>query len=282
MTESSKQTVGDVHSLYGSAAPSVMSAQWYKSPQERLDIGPRVSRAETIPWELGGESEANLQLEQAKSRFPQKPRMFGVFPAHTQPRINDHALHSPPRSPLLTDGFLNNVKQGLPKDSVENDPIEQALEPVERPSTSMKSRGDSSQSDTHSKKSKKDKKNKDFGRPSMKELWGAYKDSSNSWYTAQYQRAAEEQRVESTTHDKRPASRSTNMSGSGRAPGSMDAQASSSTKSSKIPTPRQSTDRGASISSGSVTSRMEKEKKKKKKGGGFFTVKELWSEYKSK
>jgi hypothetical protein len=60
----------------------------------------------------------------------------------------------------------------------------------------------------------------------------------------------------------------------------MDAQASNSNKSVKAPTPRESTERGASISSGSGNSRHEKDKKKKK-GGGFLTMKEIWSEYKS-
>jgi hypothetical protein len=141
----------------------------------------------------------------------------------------------------------------------------------------MRSHGESDQSE-QSKKSRKDKKKKESGRPTMRELWKEYKSSSDSWYTAQYQRAADEQRVDSAARDKRPATGST---GSGRAHGSMDAQASVSNKSVKVAAPRESTERVDSFSSESANSRFEKEKKKKK-GGGFMSMKEMWGEYKAK
>jgi hypothetical protein len=176
--ESEKHTFEDVASIYGSAAPSVLSAQWYRSPQERLNIGPRVSRAENTPWDLGDE-ETDPNVEQAKSRFPQRPRLgsvLGVLPGRAPSRMNDdQQSHSPPRSPLLTDGFLSNVKAGLPKDDPSILPPAPAPDPGARPSTSMKSYSDSSQSNANSKKIKKEKKKKESSRPTMKELWGAYK-----------------------------------------------------------------------------------------------------------
>jgi hypothetical protein len=41
-------------SVATSVTPSVMSASWYRSPQERLGLGGRIRKTDVLPWEEGG------------------------------------------------------------------------------------------------------------------------------------------------------------------------------------------------------------------------------------
>lgn len=41
-------------SVATSVTPSVMSASWYRSPQERLGLGGRIRKTDVLPWEDGG------------------------------------------------------------------------------------------------------------------------------------------------------------------------------------------------------------------------------------
>lgn len=292
--EGEHEGIDEGHSMNGSAAPSIMSAQWYRSPRERLNLIPRMSRAETIPWELGAE-ETDARIEHTRSRFNQKPRLGNVLAGRAPLRLKDEfESHSPPRSPLLTDGFLSNVKAGLPKDRPE---IQQniGLVPEEgpRPSTSMTSVRQGSESSS-SKKSKKDGKPKDSRFPTIGDMFSEYKNMGNSWYTAQYARAAEDQRMEKESRDKRSVIGSSSSPSSPRRFGSSDVASPTLNKVMTLASPRPSQETSASKSSESANSRLGKErektlekkrekeeKKKKKKGGSFVTMKEMWGEYRN-
>ncbi|KAJ9669243.1 hypothetical protein H2201_000595 [Coniosporium apollinis] len=41
----------DMRSLASSVAPSVLSARWFQSPKERLGLGGRIKKPESLPWE---------------------------------------------------------------------------------------------------------------------------------------------------------------------------------------------------------------------------------------
>jgi hypothetical protein len=60
-----------------SVAPSTMSAQWYRTPRERLGLGSRI-RAEHVPWEqLDRQVAADEDDERARSR---KVQLFTIYP----------------------------------------------------------------------------------------------------------------------------------------------------------------------------------------------------------
>ncbi|KIW00195.1 uncharacterized protein PV09_08235 [Verruconis gallopava] len=237
--ELDKHTLGEGSSGYGSGVPSVLSSQWYQSPQDRLNMGPRVSMADSIPWELGDEDEGEDDdaNEEQFTRFHPTPRLGTSSETVRVPaRSNfDSRPQSPPRSPLLTDGFLVNVKSGLPRDDLSArrmlPPPSEA--PSTRPSTSMNSYSTSSGSSSSKNKKEKEKKKKEkkSTKTTMRDLWNMYKESTNTVYTTTYQRAAEEQRVDA---EKRSLTNSSSTSGSTRVHSSMDGQIPTSSKGSKI------------------------------------------------
>jgi hypothetical protein len=59
-----------------SVAPSTMSAQWYRTPRERLGLGSRI-RAEHVPWEQLDHQVAADDDERARSR---KVQLFTIYP----------------------------------------------------------------------------------------------------------------------------------------------------------------------------------------------------------
>jgi hypothetical protein len=154
----------------------------------------------------------------------------------------------------LTEGFLTNVKSGMPKDEKAEQSVgEQAYSANEsQPSTSMNSSIDSPYYVApDGKRLKKDKKKKESSRPTMKELWSAYKDSSSTLYVAQYKHAGAEQRE---AEHVRP---------------SLDHYPSGPTSPS-ILSPRQSVDRTFSMTSTSGRSTRHADMDKKKKKSGFM------------
>jgi hypothetical protein len=155
---------------------------------------------------------------------------------------------------LLTEGFLTNVKSGLPRDNVKPPVKAPSSEFEPRPSTSIRTFIEGGNVDTSGKKPKKDKNKKESSRPSMKEIWDSYKDTSNAWYSAPYKRAAaEDQRAAYHIRDGRP---------------SLDIHSSSISPPGLSPQP--SIDRSFSMSSASANSgrfaAADKEKKRKKTG----------------
>ena len=55
----------DIASIAESQAPSEMSARWYKAPKERLGLGSRMLKKDTLPW--SGQDDEQLDK---KRRFP--------------------------------------------------------------------------------------------------------------------------------------------------------------------------------------------------------------------
>jgi hypothetical protein len=177
-------------------------------------------------------------------------------PNRTSSRVHSIAQpQSPPRSPLLTDGFLTNVKSGLPKDGANAPSQPLPLDAHTHPSTNPKSFFEGETTDAHGKKLKKDKKKKESTRPSMKEIWDSYKDTSSAWYVGPYKRAAaEDQRAAFHARDVRP---------------SLDVPSTTS-RSPRVLSPQSSIDRSFSMSSASANSGRHAEKEKKKKKSGFM------------
>jgi hypothetical protein len=304
-----REMVDDGLSTAGSVAPSVMSAQWFRTPRERLGLGTRMSRADALPWESGAFEDPGPPVPPKPKTPPSKSsrmgsgvaNMFSVFPPRAPSRMKDEERFngSPPRSPLLTQSFLSDVQTTLPQDHGTTN-----ADAPPRPSTSMKSSRDGAATpDWSKKKSKKDKaekKKKDSKFPTLGDMMKEYKSMGNSWYTHAYAQAAEEQRVEKEVREgKRPATGSTSSSRLG-ATTSLDVQIQSPTtigsgsgsggKSVRTGpssiAPRQSVESGSSHSgtmegSQSTDSKEEKKRRKdRKKSSAFPTVKEMWSEYK--
>lgn len=176
-------------------APSIASAQSHRSPLERLDTGipessiDSVSRAQTVDTK---EPQSPPKISKIpKPRSGSGSKFVGV-PDRTSSRARSASRPlSPPRSPLLTEGFLTNVNsEALKDDHTEPDDRDQPFSANEsQPSTSMNSSIDSQYYIAHDgKKLEKDKKKK----PTMKELWSAYKDSSSTYYLAQSKHAGAE------------------------------------------------------------------------------------------
>jgi hypothetical protein len=123
--------------------------------------------------------------------------------------------------------------------------------------------------DADMRKKGKKEKSKESRFPTLGDMFSEYKNMGNSWYTAQYARAAEEQRVENTA-----------LSSPSYRNGSTDVKSPVWNKTMKLATPRPSEE--TAVSSESSGSRVSKDKRKKKKGSSsFMSMKELWSEYKS-
>jgi hypothetical protein len=136
LDETSYEQFNDAASVTASSiAPSTMSAQWYRTPRERLGLGGRIStRTEQAPWEQDGEmveeepqpqyddfshlhpQHQQPQPQQQQQSRPRKIQLFTIYPPKS-PSAPDFgtAPEMPPRSPLLTDQFLTDVR-GLPDD----------------------------------------------------------------------------------------------------------------------------------------------------------------------
>lgn len=219
------EVVDEGMSTVASTAPSAMSAQWYRTPQERLGLGTRVNRAEALPWE-----ESDGPYEESVPRVPPRPKappgkmfrkgsgvnMFSVFPPRAPSRMrekDDRINASPPRSPLLTPSFLSGVQTTLPLDMVTKVHV---IEDMPRPSTSMNSREGantpawsrtkSTESKREAKEEKKKKKKKEGSRfPTLGDMVKEYKAMTHIRYTSTYAQAAEEQRIEKEIREgKRP------------------------------------------------------------------------------
>lgn len=276
----------DSMSMAGSVAPSVMSAQWHRTPRERLGLGTRVSRAEILPWEMGAPEDEGPPVP-PKPKTPPKSKKFSMFPSRVPSRMKDlrdeHHPDSPPRSPLLTEKFLVDVKDSLPESPRRN---ERADLP-DRPSTSLKNRDGAITPDWASRKKAKKDKDKKERFPTLGEMISEYKGMTNTWYTSAYAEEAKEQELKREVKEgKRPATGTTtasHSSGSKRTGGqSIDIQPSTSGKSTKVATPRPSGDMGSSVTSSSNSSKGKtSSKKQKKKSSAFPTMKEMWSEYKN-
>ncbi|KAF2397823.1 hypothetical protein EJ06DRAFT_532817 [Trichodelitschia bisporula] len=104
-----------------------------------------------------------------------------------------------PRSPLLTDGFLNGVSKPTPARQAEEDGSKASSK-----DRSVASRGseETSSKDGKKKKEKKEKKSK-FGM--LGEMWSEYKDSTNALYFTGYSAEYEAQQAQKDV--KRSASR---------------------------------------------------------------------------
>lgn len=312
------EMVDDSVSTAGSVAPSVMSAQWFRTPRERLGLGTRMSRAEALPWE-----EMDIPYEESGPPVPPKPRSppaktsrkFSVFPPRAPSRMlekDERFNESPPRSPLLTQSFLSDVQTTLPQ---ERPTKLHDIDDPPRPGTSMKDREGASTPDWSRTKSttsmkeqkeEKKKKRKENSRfPTLGDIVKEYKAMTALRYNSTYAQAAEEQRIEKEIREgKRPETSSTISTRIGAA-ASLDLRDSSPimtgsngdrTKSlrtlhSKL-RPRPSTD-SFNSHAGTIndfsSQRMDslerakadkKRRKDRKKSSAFPTVKEMWSEYK--
>jgi hypothetical protein len=282
-----RELAEDAISVSGSVAPSIMSAQWYRPPRERLGLGTRMSRTEILPWELGGPEEEGPPVPPKPKTPPLKSKKFSMFPGRVPSRTKEgYRPDSPPRSPLLTDKFLVDVKDSLPESPRSRGG---ASEQPDRPDTSLKSRDGATTPDWSRKRQKKEKKEKkERAFPSLGELVSEYKGMTSTWYTSAYAEEANAQKLEREA--KRPATGNTSLSSSskfassaGRSGSREDTIAQTSSKSQKTGTPRPSRDMGGSVasSSGSSKDQIKDRNNKKKKGSAFPTMKEMWSEYKN-
>jgi hypothetical protein len=259
-----------------------------------------VSRAEILPWEMGAPEDDGPPVP-PKPKTPPRSKKFTMFPSRVPSRLKDfrdeHHPDSPPRSPLLTDKFLVDVKDSLPESPRRNE----RSDLPERPSTSLKNRDGAATPEWASRKKQKkeQKKEKDKKKdrfPTLGEMISEYKGMTNTWYTSVYaeeakeqelQREAKEQELQREAKDgKRPATGTTSnsMSSGSKRTGaqSVDIQPSASGKSTKVATPRPSGDMGSSVASSSNSSKDKAgNKKQKKKSSAFPSVKEMWSEYKN-
>jgi hypothetical protein len=120
--ESPYEQFNDAASIAASSvAPSTMSAQWYRTPRERLGLGGRIStRGEAAPWEQGGDVGDDELLQYEEVQQPQqrsrKVQLFTIYPPKDPTaNISGSGPEMHPRSPLLTDKFLTDV-HGLPDD----------------------------------------------------------------------------------------------------------------------------------------------------------------------
>jgi hypothetical protein len=191
-----------------SIAPSVMSAQWHRTPRERLGLGSRISHSEPLPWELGANEPSAEDAPPVPPKTPPRNRkgpLFSVFPARAPgnprdavPNLNN--IEPPPRSPLLTEKFLVNVKDIMPDTQVvhkggsgegNNGGLQR------RPSTSMGFRGreedarnssrdgsrDGASTPDSPDSKKKKKPKKESWLPSLGEIVTEYKTMGSKWYT---------------------------------------------------------------------------------------------------
>ncbi|QDS75870.1 hypothetical protein FKW77_001777 [Venturia effusa] len=224
------ETVDDSMSTAGSVAPSVMSAQWFRTPRERLGLGTQMSRAEGLPWEHLDVAHENLE-----AHVPAKPKtppakasrvangvtnIFSVLPPRAPSRMIENegrSNESPPRSPLLTQSFLTDVQTTLPQDRSAKIHV---IDDPPRPSTSVKSKREGATSDWPRTKSvrstkeqrdaKKKRKRENSRFPTLGDMVKEYKAMTAIRYTATYAQAAEEQRIEKEIRQgKRPATSST-------------------------------------------------------------------------
>ena len=162
---------------------SGLSAQWYRPPRERNGLGPRVSHAEPVPWELGAEAG---ELEQVRNA--EKRPAFSVFPRTGPPRQDQAFPNGRPRSPLMDEKFPISIKNMQQQDGVSDKKPGSEIDTVTQKSTSSEhSRVGAS---TPAKElldcggGIKKPKNK---KPSLfKEMVSEYKNMSSKWYMDPY------------------------------------------------------------------------------------------------
>jgi hypothetical protein len=178
----------DSSSITHSVAPSTMSAQWYRSPQERLGLGGRIHRANIPPnWEQMSREEPydDGQGENGtRGTTPRKAQLFSIYPPGDGPLAKEQgAPDQPPRSPLLTDKFLTDVSDLPPERTIEPAIPTRTrslgkLAPRRMLSSRQSNRGaeDGRLSPT--------KRKKESRFPSFGELVTEYKSLANKWYTS--------------------------------------------------------------------------------------------------
>lgn len=164
----------------GSTSGSVLSAQWYRPPRERTGLGPRVSHAEPVPWELGAEA-GELERLQEESKRP----MFTVFPRQEPSRQREElAVHDRGRSPLMDEKFPISIKD-MPESRIEKALVSETDSTTQKSSSSESRAGASTPAKDlldlgGAKKPKK-------GKPSLlKEMISEYRNMSTKWYMEPY------------------------------------------------------------------------------------------------
>ncbi|KAK5141308.1 hypothetical protein LTR04_002656 [Oleoguttula sp. CCFEE 6159] len=60
----------DTASIAESHAPSEMSAQWYRSPRERLGLGGRINRKDALPWESASAADMSSRHDRNSTPTP--------------------------------------------------------------------------------------------------------------------------------------------------------------------------------------------------------------------
>jgi len=171
----------DTSSITGSVAPSTLSAQWYKTPRERLGLGGRISHSDILPWDERDEREDELaDLEQDRPRS-QRSTLF-----HSRTLSRGRALdlpEAPPRSPLLTDKFLVDVKT-LPEELKGRSLLPMRSQSVRSmPDQRAPSSRNGLSSPTQESLANGGRK-KDTKLPSFGELVTEYKSLANKWYSS--------------------------------------------------------------------------------------------------
>lgn len=166
----------------GSTAGSVLSAQWYRPPRERTGLGPRVSHAEPVPWEMGAEAGELERLQQE-----QKRPMFSVFPRQDPSRQRDeYPAQERPRSPLMDEKFPISIKAMHGGPNIEKAPPSDGDTATQKSSSTEQSRAGAA---TPAKElldlggSKKPKKPKNS---LLKDMISEYRSMSSKWYMEPY------------------------------------------------------------------------------------------------
>jgi hypothetical protein len=269
-----KTSIDDGSSVSGSLAPSVISAQWYRSPQERLGLGSRISRIVDVQWDEMGQSEEKSEeaAKEDRGKTPSRNRklqLFPVFPMRSPSRTSkeDTTPEPPPkapRSPLLTEKFLSNVK-GLPEDPPRQIPVPERSQSVRAASDkrTLASRDGSDVSELPSPKSKESRFH------NLGELVTEYKSMANKWYTSQYHEVGDA--------STRPSTGSASLHSS--ALNEMVFQQPDIKTKTLAPRPSKESNSTTSTSTGKSTSEKSSKSKTKKKKPSLFT--EMVSEYKS-
>lgn len=165
----------------GSTAGSGLSAQWYRPPRERTGLGPRVSHAEPVPWELGAEAGELERLQEE----PKRP-MFTVFPPQDPSRQREgRAAHDRPRSPLMDEKFPISIKD-MQGNRIVKAPISETDSATQKSSSSERSRAGASTPAKELLDLGGGKKPKKAKNSLLKEMISEYRNMSSKWYMEPY------------------------------------------------------------------------------------------------
>ena len=177
----------DTNSTTGSVAPSVLSAQWYRNPRERQGLGPRISHAEPLPWELGAEDGELEQLQRVNDKS--KRPILTVFPRDLSRKESEQQCSSMEQQselPLISE---KSPVTELPEATNDSNPRSETQN-SHSSSTDVNSRTGSATPAKElldlggTKKPKKPKK--DSVLPSLREMIREYKGMTSKWYVDQY------------------------------------------------------------------------------------------------